>query len=45
MKPIFSDLKKLESDSKNFPTIANARFKLSDICDSNWVKIYKKENQ
>ena len=40
-KPIFTGLEKLKLE--NFPTTRNAEFKVSDICDSDWVKDYKKE--
>ena len=42
-KPIITDLEKLRLE--NFPTTRNAEFKISDICDSEWVKVYKKEFQ
>lgn len=41
MKLTFSDLKKLKLE--NFSM--NAKFKLSDLCDSNWVKNYNSKNQ
>ena len=34
-QPIFTDLEKL----------TNEKFKVSDICDPDWVKDYKKEFQ
>ena len=40
-KPIFTDLGKLRLE--NFPTTRNPEFKVSDICDPDWVKDYKKE--
>ena len=42
-KPIFTDLEKLRLE--NFPTTRNAEFKVSDICDSKWVKNFQKESR